>query len=267
MGLIDIQIEEGVATVTLNSPETRNALTSDEMLAEIETVFGRLNADASVRTIVLTGAGASFSSGGNIKKIKALSEVGDQTGEVPPLDAINKYRHGVHRIPRAVRAVEVPIIAAVNGPAIGAGLDLALMCDIRIASESASFAESFVKLGIISGTGGSWLLPRAIGASKAFEMALTGSAIDARMALAFGLVSAVHPDEDLLAQAQKMGQTIARNPGYAVRVTKRLLHRAIDNDYESTLESIAAFQVLAARSSEHKAAVKRISERAKGAKT
>lgn len=266
MGLISLSIAEGVAEITLTAPEIRNALTSDDMLLEIEAVCAAVIADPSVRVAILTGEGPSFSAGGNIKKLKSLSEMGEQAPDTPPLAAIDRYRHGVHRIPRAIRAIEVPLICAINGPAIGAGLDLTLMCDIRIAAAEASFAESFVKLGIVSGTGGAWLLPRAIGQSKAFEMALTGSSISAQEALAFGLVSAVYPADQLMPAARKMAATIARNPAYAVRVTKKLLHRAIDADYDSTLEAIAAYQVLAAASSEHKEAVKRIAERAKGGK-
>jgi enoyl-CoA hydratase/carnithine racemase len=147
------------------------------------------------------------------------------------------------------------VIAAINGPAIGAGLDVACMCDIRIASEKAIFAESFIKLGLVPGDGGAWLLPRAVSASKAAEMAFTGDTINAADALACGLVSKVVAPEALEAEARAIAERIAINPAQALRITKRLLREGEHSRLESLLEMSAAFQALVHHTKDHGEAV------------
>jgi 1,4-dihydroxy-2-naphthoyl-CoA synthase len=154
----------------------------------------------------------------------------------------------------ALEKLDVPIIAAVNGPAMGAGCDLTTMCDIRIAAESARFAESFVKLGLVAGDGGSWLLPRVVGLSKAYEMALTGDTIDAQQALACGLVSQVVPDAELMPAARKLALRIAANPTQAVRMTKRLIREGQQNRLDTLLEMAASFQALVHTTADHREA-------------
>ena len=149
----------------------------------------------------------------------------------------------------------MPVIAAVNGPAIGAGCDLACMCDIRIAGESAKFAESFVKLGIVPGDGGAWLLPRVVGFSKASEMAFTGDMLNAAEALACGLVSRVVPDGELLDAAHALAARIAANPPHAVRMTKRLLREGRTASLAAILETSAAAQALCHTTADHHEAV------------
>jgi enoyl-CoA hydratase/carnithine racemase len=151
--------------------------------------------------------------------------------------------------------LEVPVVAAVNGAAIGAGLDLACMCDVRIASETARFAESFVKIGIVPGDGGAWLLPRIIGFSKASELALTGDIIDAEEARAMGLVSRVVPADALINEAQAVAKRIAANPPHAVRMTKRLLREGQAMTLKGVLEMSAAFQALAHVTQDHEEAI------------
>jgi enoyl-CoA hydratase/carnithine racemase len=145
----------------------------------------------------------------------------------------------------------VPTIAAVNGAAIGAGCDLACMCDLRVASESASFAESFVRVGLIPGDGGAWLLPKAVGMAKAMEMAFTGDPISAAEALACGLVSRVVPAEQLMSTANALAQRIVRNPGNILRMTKRLMREGQNNSLESVLHLSASMQVIAQKSPQH----------------
>jgi enoyl-CoA hydratase/carnithine racemase len=198
--------------------------------------------------VIITGAGTAFSAGGSINEMKR------QIG-VPAAELRHEYRHGIQRLPRALYNLEVPTIAAINGPAIGAGCDIACMCDIRIASENATFAESFVKLGIVAGDGGSWLLPRIVGASKAAEMSFTGDAITSAEALACGLVSRVVPGANLMAEARLLAGRIAANSGPAVRMTKRLIREGMHQSLESSLEMAAAFQVLAHKTTEHAVAV------------
>lgn len=147
------------------------------------------------------------------------------------------------------------MIAAVNGPAVGAGCDLACMCDIRIAGESARFAESFVKLGIIPGDGGAWLLPRIVGFSKACEMSFTGDAIDAQDALRCGLVSRVVKDAELLDRPRDLAARVANNPPYAVRMTKRLLRESRNADLGALLELSATMQSLAHATADYEEAL------------
>ncbi|MBU2015536.1 MAG: enoyl-CoA hydratase/isomerase family protein, partial [Alphaproteobacteria bacterium] len=165
------------------------------------------------------------------------------------------YRAGIQRLPLLFQAIELPVIAAVNGPAIGAGMDLACMCDVRIASQSARFAESFVKLGLVSGDGGAWLLPRIVGISRASQLSLTGEMIDAAEALRIGLVSEVVPDEDLMATARRQADAIAANPPHATRMTKRLLRAAQTAELSHILEMAGAMQALAHATADHDEAI------------
>ena len=197
-----------VVTLTMNAPEVRNALTGNAAVDEFVNAVERINADPSVRVMILTGAGTVFSSGGNVKDMKRFT-----TDAVTPAEIGQWYRTGIQRLPLALQKLEVPSIAAVNGPAIGAGNDLACMCDMRIASTNASFAESFIRVGLIPGDGGAWLLPRVVGLSKAMEMSFTGDAVKADEALAIGLVSRVVAPEALMDEARALAARIAAQPG------------------------------------------------------
>jgi enoyl-CoA hydratase/carnithine racemase len=246
-----------VAVITLNRPDSRNPLdqeTQDALIAAVQ----RLDTEPGIRVAILTGAGTAFSSGGNVRRMGAAA-----TAERTPPQARHYYRHGIQRIPLAIERCEVPIIAAVNGPAIGAGCDLACMCDVRIAAESARFAESFVKLGIIPGDGGAWLLPRVVGFAKASEMALTGDPFSAAEALACGLVSKVVPDAELMDAACAIAARIAANPPQAVRMTRRLLREAWNAKLDAVLELAAAMQAVAHTTADHKEALAAMREKRK----
>jgi len=242
---------DGIVTLTLNRPETRNPLTDADMLAGILGALARLEADETARVAILTGAGKAFSSGGNMHAMRT----GGGLKDALPVRTRTNYKRGIQRLPLAFAALEVPVIAAVNGPAVGAGCDLTCMCDLRIAGESARFAESFVKLGLVSGDGGAWLLPRIVGWSKAAEMSLTGDMIDAADALACGLVSQVVPDAGLLDAARALARRIAANPPFAVRMTKRLLWEGRDAGLATVLEMAAPMQALAHATGDHDEAV------------
>lgn len=246
-----------VVTLTLNRHETRNAISEDEMVDAIEAACRRINADHTVRVAIITGAGTAFSSGGNVKDMRDKAGMFGGT----PTDLREGYRTGIQRIPVAVNRLEVPIIAAVNGPAIGAGCDLAMMCDMRIASETARFAESFVKVGLIPGDGGAWFLPRVIGLSRANEMAFTGEPIDAQTALQWGMVSRVVPSDELIAAANELAGRIAVNPPTALRMTKKLIKEGQHAGLESLLEMSASLQALAHQTSDHEEAVNAILEK------
>lgn len=240
-----------VVLLTLNRPEQRNPISDGEVVDALVAALERVNGDKSVKALVITGAGTAFSTGGNI----AAMVEGEGLAAKVPVDTRRNYQTGIQRIPLAFEALEVPAIAAVNGPAIGAGCDLTCMCDIRIAGESARFAESFVRLGIIPGDGGAWLLPRAVGYSKACEMAFTGDIIDAREALACGLVSKVVPNDELIPAAMDLARRIAANPGHALRLTKRLMKEGQHMRLDSLLQLSAAMQALAHATEEHRTAV------------
>jgi len=241
----------GVVTLTLNDPDTRNALSTQDQWDAVVDACRRAGADPEVRCVIVTGAGKAFCAGGNVKHMKERQGIAGGS----PYRIRDGYRGGIQRIPLALYDLDVPTIAAVNGPAIGAGCDLACMCDIRIAADSAKFAESFVKLGIIPGDGGAWLLPRVVGMSKAAELTFTGDMLSADEALDCGLVSKVLPAAELMPAAQDLAGRIAANPGHALRMSKRLLREGQHVRLDTLLEMSAAFQALAHTTEDHAEAV------------
>ena len=247
-----------IVTLTMNQPQTRNALTGNSAVDEFVAACDRITKDHTIRCVIVTGAGPVFSSGGNVKDMLRFVD-----GDPDPVAIREEYRQGIQRLPKALYHLDVPTIAAVNGPAVGAGFDLTCMCDLRIASEKATFAESFVKIGIIPGDGGAWLLPRVVGAAKAAEMALTGDPIDAAEALACGLVSRVVPHERLMAEANALAARIVVNPGFALRLTKDLLRQGAKMDLSELLELSASYQALAHKTPQHKEAVRAFVEKRK----
>lgn len=240
----------GVVTLTMNRPEQRNPLTGNTAVDEFLAAIDRIRQDNGVRCVILTGSGPSFCAGGDLREMQR-----QQTPEVDELQIREQYRNGIQRLPLALFNLEVPVIAAVNGHAIGAGLDLACMCDIRIASERAKFAESFVRLGIIPGDGGAWLLPRVVGLARAAELAFTGDTIDAAQALAWNLVSRVVAHDELMSQARELAGRIAANPAHALRLTKRLMREAIHARLDTVLELSAVFQAMSHKTADHREAV------------
>lgn len=248
---LKIERDGPVVIATLNRPEQRNAISTQADIESIEAFCRETAADRTVRAVVLTGAGSAFCAGGNVK------DMANRTGMFAgtPYELREAYRHGIQRIPMALYELEVPVVAAVNGPAVGAGLDLACMCDIRVASEAARFAESFVKLGIVPGDGGAWLLPRTIGMARATLMTLTGDMIDAATALEYGLVAKVVPAGQEVEAALGIARRIAANPGHATRLAKRLLREGQDMKLAPLLELSAAYQALAHHTHDHEEAV------------
>lgn len=249
-----------VLLMTMSSPDTRNALTSDDQFAEFEQDCAAINDDMSIRAVVLTGEGSAFCAGGNVKDMR--DRQGLFSGD--PFDQADAYRKGIQRIPRAIHALNVPIIAAVNGPAVGAGCDLATMCDIRIGSDRAMFAESFVKLGIIPGDGGAWFLPRAVGFSNACKMAFTGEPVKAEEALQMGLISERVEGAELLPRALELAQSIASNPPHAVRLTKQLMRASERASLDELLDKSAAFQAVCHAEPDHQEAVAAFFEKRAG---
>lgn len=240
-----------VVTMTLDRPTTRNALTDSDMVDAFVQACKRASADRDCRAVIVTGAGPSFSSGGNLKHMR--DREGIFAGDAAQVR--DGYRAGIQRLAKALHELEVPTIAAVNGAAYGAGCDTALACDIRIASETAVFAENFVKVGLISGDGGAWLLPRVVGLARACEMAFTGDPIDAATALEWGLVSRVVPADRLMIEARALANRIAVNAPASVRMTKRLIREAQYARFEGLLELAASLQGACHQTRDHREAV------------
>jgi enoyl-CoA hydratase/carnithine racemase len=240
-----------VVTLRLDHPETLNRLASEAQFLELAGQIRSVAADTSVRALVITGQGAAFCAGGDIRNMAARE--GFSAGTAADIE--ERYRRSVHQVPRALSEIDIPTIAAVNGPAYGAGCDLACFCDIRLAARNASFSFSFVQLGIVPGDGGAWMLPRLIGRSNAMEMAFTADPVDAETALRIGLVSQVVDGSQLLDRAHAIANRIAQHPARAVRMTKRLLRDAEHTTLAKHLDLAAAFQAIAHLAPEHLVAV------------
>jgi enoyl-CoA hydratase/carnithine racemase len=249
-----------VATLTLNRPESRNPLGAEGDGALFQEVCQRINANRAIRCVILTGAGKAFSAGGDVKAMRERS--GAFAG--PGVAIRERYRGGIHQIVRALWQVEVPMIAAVNGPAIGLGNDVACLADMRIAADSAVFGATFLKIGLVPGDGGAWLLPRVIGHARAAELLYGGGTIDAATALAWGLVSRVVPQAQLLDEARALAGQICQQPPDVLRMTKKMLREGQTVGFDTILEMSAAFQALAHHTEDHREAVDAFFEKRPG---
>lgn len=240
-----------VVTLTINRPEMRNPLGEEGDGELFEEAAHRINADRELRCAILTGAGKAFSAGGNLKAMR------EREGAFAGSGALIRegYRRGIHRMVRALWSIEVPLIAAVNGPAIGLGNDVACLADLRIAADSAVFAASFLKMGLVPGDGGAWILPRVIGRARAAELFFTGDSIDATTAREWGLVSKLVPASELMTEARALAARIARQPPDVLRMTKRLMREGESASFEALMEMSAAFQSLAHLTADHREAL------------
>jgi enoyl-CoA hydratase/carnithine racemase len=240
-----------VVRLTINRPEARNPLGEEGDGALFAEAAQRINEDREVRCVILTGAGSAFSAGGNLKAMRARS--GSFAGA--PVHIRERYRGGIHRLVKAVWGIEVPVIAAVNGPAIGLGNDVACLADLRIAADTAVFGATFLKVGLVPGDGGAWILPRTIGMARAAELFYTGDTIDATTALSWGLVSRVVPAAQLMAEAEALAARICRQPPDVLRMTKRLMREGQGTSFDTIMEMSAAFQALAHVTEDHAEAI------------
>jgi enoyl-CoA hydratase/carnithine racemase len=257
MTLLSTQIHGHVAVLTIDRPEALNAVGRSGDGAAFQAACSAINLDSGIRCVVLTGAGKAFSAGGDVKAMRERSGVFAADGV-----AIREgYRRDIHQIVRAIHGLEVPCIAAVNGPAIGLGCDITCMADMRLASDRASFGATFLKLGLVPGDGGAWLLPRIIGMSRAAELLFTAKVIDATTAEQWGLVSAVVPADNLMEQAMAMAQSVAQQPPHALRLTKSLLRQGQNASYDTIMEMSAAVQAISHLTEDHMEGVEAILER------
>jgi 2-(1,2-epoxy-1,2-dihydrophenyl)acetyl-CoA isomerase len=235
-------VSDGIATITLNRPDRMNAF-NDEMTGEWAQAIDAARLDDAVSVVIVTGAGRAFCAGGDVRRYEEANSAGDRLGlgsEVPPAERRNSLRFTVHRVARALEILDKPYIAAINGPAVGAGMDMASMADLRFASDQARFAMSYVKVGLIPGDGGAWLLPRLVGLAKALELIWTGDTIDAQEALRIGYVSAVVPHDDLMAYTRAFARRLVEGPAVAIQLAKRLVYRGRTVPFMEGLEQAQA---------------------------
>jgi enoyl-CoA hydratase/carnithine racemase len=231
---------EGVATITLNRPERMNAFT-DTMLKQWAAALEDARLDRDVRVVVVTGAGRGFCAGADLRgsMLGEGAPAAASEGERRPpsaADRRNWLRDGVHYVPRAVQLLDKPYIAAVNGAAVGAGMDMVSMADIRIVSEHAKFAMSYVKVGLVPGDGGCFLLPRIVGLQKALELIWTGDFVDAEEAVRIGYATKVVPGDELMTATREFALRLAAGPAVAMQLAKRLVYRGLESTWTEAFE-------------------------------
>ncbi len=251
MSSIKTRTDGGVFVMTLAEPEIRNAITGEDMLEELLDAIDDAETDPDVGVLIIDAEGPAFSAGGNVKDM--VEKVGLFEGS--PSEITEKYRETIQQLTRMLATTDLVTIAAVNGPAIGAGFDLVLGCDLRLGTSRARFAHTFIEMGIIPGDGGAWLLPRVVGWQRATELAMTARSIDAETAVEWGVLLEVVPDSQLSVRTMELAQDIASKPRPAVVLAKRLLRQAKNMDLDAFLEYSAALQAVAHTTPEHEAAV------------
>jgi enoyl-CoA hydratase/carnithine racemase len=248
---IRTQTENGVTTITLSDPDVRNAITGEETVEEILDALDDAESDPEVVVVIIDAEGPAFSSGGNVKDMAAREGLFGGS----PAEQVERYRETIQQLTRFLATTDLVTIASVNGPAVGAGFDLVLGCDLRFGSRNARFAHTFIEMGIIPGDGGAWLLPRVVGWQRATELALTARFITAAEAENFGVLLEVVPEDKLDARVREVARTIASKPRPAVVLAKRLLRQAKSMDLDGFLEFSAALQAIAHTTPEHETAV------------
>jgi enoyl-CoA hydratase/carnithine racemase len=231
MADLEYQVKNGVGTILLNRPEKKNAFTL-EMIDQWAAVLVAAPTDPNVRALVLTGAGDGFCSGVDLDAL-------EQRGW-GPLDAKRNLTDRIHRVAYALQDLDKPMIAAVNGVAVGAGMDMALMCDIRLAARSARFSEGYVRVGLVPGDGGCYFLPRLVGPAKAMELLLTGDFVDGAEAERIGIVNHTYDDDRLMDETMALAQRLADGPRVAIAMIKRALYQSANCDLRTALDLISS---------------------------
>ncbi|MET7400373.1 enoyl-CoA hydratase-related protein [Dactylosporangium sp. NPDC005572] len=232
---IEYDVSDHVATITLNRPHQRNAFTLG-MIEHWAQMLRQAESDPEVRAVVLTGVAGSFCSGVD------LAEFANR--ERSPLAERNLLTERVHMVAHAAEALSKPYLAAVGGPAVGAGMDMALMADLRMAGTSATFCQGYIRVGLVPGDGGCYYLPRIVGMATALRLMWTAEVVDAEQAVRIGLVSSVHPDNELADACQTLARKLAGMPPVAVRLIKRAAYASQHADLRGALELIAAYQAV-----------------------
>ena len=256
MPAVIFDIADHVATITLNRPEKLNAFTS-EMLLELDSAIDECDRQDDVRAVILTGAGRGFCSGG---------DVGGMGAGQDNRPHITKQRISgeIQRFPKRLARFAKPIIAAVNGPAAGGGMDLALACDFRTASRSARFAETYGKIGLLPGGGGAYFLPRIVGKARALELLLTAEFIDADTALDIGLVNHVYEDDELMERTHKIAARIASLPPLSMRLIKQTVNEGLESDLATSLDLVSSHIAITRSGPDHVEAINAFREKRPG---
>jgi len=252
-----LTFDHRVAQVTFDRDDVLNALTGTTLIDDMVAILAWADQCLDVSVIIVTGGGRAFSAGGNIKTM------GEHSAS-PAFQLQRDHQHGLQRLTRALHETEVPVIAAVNGAAMGGGCDLAALCDIRVASTKARFAESFVNLGFCPVDGGAWILQRLVGYQRAAELTLSGRTFDAEEALRIGFVLEVTEPDDLLPRVNELAAGIAAKPPLAVRYAKRLMRLAQSQPLRDHLEVCSGWQALCHKTEDHAEALDAFFEKRPG---
>lgn len=254
----DLLAEEDASLlwITLNRPQYCNAF-SDEMITELCHLLREADWDDNVRVIILKGAGKTFCAGGDVKAMEEKS--GMFAGD--PEQLRRRYTKGIQQIPLTIEALQTPLVAMVNGAAIGAGCDLACMCDIRVGCRDSVFGETFAKLALVPGDGGTFFLQRVVGYAKAMELSLTGRIVSADEALALGLLNNLVEVDALKEETEKLARSIAANSPIAVSMVKKAIRQARTAEISGHLDLLAAFQGITQRTEDHIEGVRALKEK------
>lgn len=256
MSDLEFTVKDGIATARLNRPAKKNAL-SEEMLRELARALQETQDDPAVRVFIITGAGDAFCSGGDLGR-RAREGEGTQP---TPLQRKNRLQQGTHRVALAIEEFDKPLIAAVNGPAAGAGMDLALMCDLRFAARSARFSEAYIRVGLIPGNGGGYFLPRIVGAARALELLWTGDFIGADEAHRIGLVNRVCEDDRLMAETYAFATRLAGGPPVQQRLIKKLVYQSLRTDLRTSLELVSSHMAVVQSTDDYREAIQAFQEK------
>ncbi len=237
------EVKDRVATITLNRPDKLNAFTADMIDAWAKALAEAQAAD-DVNVVVVTGAGRAFCSGGDVGRMR-------QGGAPSALDGKNSLWEGVHRVPKTLEAMDKPVIAMVNGLAVGAGMGMCVMCDVRIAAESARFSTGYVRVGLVPGDGDTYFLPRLVGAAKALELLWTADFIEAPEAHRLGIVQRVVPDAQLPDATYAFARQIADGPQVPIRMIKRLVYQSLKLDLRTHLDLVSSHMSIVRQTADH----------------
>jgi enoyl-CoA hydratase/carnithine racemase len=248
------QIEDHVQIITLNRPEKKNAF-NNEMIDAWVTALEHAQRNDEVNVVVITGAGDAFCSGGDVSNMRSSKPT--------PLDSKNVLWENIHRVPFTLRSMDKPVIAAINGVAVGAGLDMALMADMRTMADSTKVSEGYVKVGLVPGDGGAYYLPRLVGESKAYELLWTGNFIDASEALRIGLVNQVYSSENFMEKTLELARQIAAGPQVAIRMIKRAVRQSLKMELDTALDLISSHMSIIKETEDHKEGVAAFLEKRK----
>jgi enoyl-CoA hydratase/carnithine racemase len=240
---VKLETQARIATITLNRPEKRNAI-NEQLRDEYLAALVQCHEEDDVDVVLVTGAGEAFCRGGDVSRLGANTSPTN-------VQVKQQFWDQLHRIPRQLAVMDKPVVAVINGLASGAGVDLALQCDLRFAAESANFRVSYAAFGLVPGNGGTWYLPRIVGESKALELLLGAEPFDAAEALQMGLLNKVFAEDELLERSMEWARTVSENAPIALRMIKRAVRQSLQTDLNTHLDMISSHMVVTRSSKDH----------------